>query len=61
MTIRKLASLLARKEGKKTQARIGEIRELLAILSDLVYADSEPILEMLWSNGLARAKKKEKS
>ena len=32
MTIAKLASVLAKKEGKRSQARIGDIRELLKIL-----------------------------
>lgn len=39
MNIKKLASEIAKREGKKTQARIGEIREVLAILSDILYND----------------------
>lgn len=35
MTIRKLASLLALKEGKKKQARIGEVRELLKLMCEM--------------------------
>lgn len=37
MTLQKLASLLAKREGKKTQARIGEIRELLKLLADYAH------------------------
>jgi len=59
MTIKELASLLAKKEGKKTQARIGEIRELLSLLSDLACADSN-VLAALVINGQRRAKRKKK-
>ena len=34
MTLRKLASDIAKKEGKKSQARIGDIREILRILCE---------------------------
>ena len=66
MTIRTLASKVAALEGKKTQARIGEIREILGIISDLIYADylehkeSSPVLDALASNGMKRAKKAKK-
>ena len=35
MTFQKIASLIAKKEGKKSQARIGDIREILKILVEL--------------------------
>ena len=35
MTLRKLASMLAKKEGKKSQVAIGNIRELLSNLIEL--------------------------
>lgn len=35
MTIRKLASMIAFKEGKKSQARIGDIREVLHVLAEM--------------------------
>ena len=35
MTIRKLASLIALKEGKKSQASIGNIREILHVLAEM--------------------------
>jgi hypothetical protein len=35
MTIQKLASEIAKREGKKSQARIGDIREILAVLVQL--------------------------
>ena len=34
MTFQKIASTLAKREGKKSQARIGDIRELLKSLVD---------------------------
>lgn len=34
MTLRELASAIAKKEGKKSEARIGDIREILKILTD---------------------------
>lgn len=39
MTVKDIASKIAKLEGKKVQARIGEIRELLSILSDLIVYD----------------------
>jgi hypothetical protein len=32
MTLNQLASLIAKREGKRSQARIGDIREILKIL-----------------------------
>jgi hypothetical protein len=32
MTLRRLASLIAKREGKKSQVAIGDIREVLSIL-----------------------------
>lgn len=36
MTERKLASMIAKLEGKRSQAKIGEIREVIRILQDLI-------------------------
>jgi len=35
MTLQRLASLIAKREGKKSQARIGDIREILKIIVTL--------------------------
>lgn len=35
-----LASKIAKLEGKKSEARIGDIREILGILSDIFYKES---------------------
>jgi hypothetical protein len=40
MTLTKLASMIAKREGKKSQARIGDIREILKILFTLDAEDS---------------------
>lgn len=40
MTLNQLASKIAKREGKKSQARIGDIREILGILADLVHETS---------------------
>lgn len=39
-TIKGLASIIAKKEGKKSQVRIGDIREILSILSDMVFSSA---------------------
>lgn len=39
MTLNKLASLIAKREGKRSQAHIGDVREILGILGDLFYAE----------------------
>lgn len=36
MTINKLAKEIARREGKRSQARYGDIKEILGILSDII-------------------------
>lgn len=35
MTLRKLASELAKREGKKSEARIGDIREILKLIVEI--------------------------
>jgi hypothetical protein len=72
MTLNKLASKIAKLEGKKSQARIGDIREILGILSDLWFEEVESssyVLDlkakdctdvMLYLNGKRRAKGKKK-
>lgn len=59
MKIGKLASDIARKEGHKSQTRIGDIREILAILADMSYASPEA-LSCITQLGIARAKRRKK-
>lgn len=35
MTLNKLASMIAKREGKKSQARIGDIREILKLIVEI--------------------------
>lgn len=57
--IGQLASTIAKIEGHKSQTRIGDIREILAILSDLSY-QSPDAMNTIVKNGIARAKRKKK-
>lgn len=57
MTIKDLASLIAKKEGHKSQSRIGDIREILSILADLSYSSPDPV-QAIVQLGISRAKKK---
>jgi hypothetical protein len=63
MTLKDLATLVAETEGRKSQATIGDIREVISIISDLIFTDPE-IIESLRKNGerrfLKTLKKKEK-
>jgi uncharacterized protein YqfB (UPF0267 family) len=64
MTIKQLEKLIATRESKKSQVKIGDIREIIGIISDVIYADikfmsTETIYE-LNENGKKRAKKKVK-
>ena len=59
MTIKELASKIAKIEGKKSAARIGEIREILSILSDMAI-DGSGVLRVLANNGIRRLKRKGK-
>lgn len=68
MTLRSLASQIAKREGKKSQARIGDIREILGILSDIILEESqkngaqsiEDLFIEVVDHARKRAKKKKK-
>lgn len=55
MTIRELDSLIAKLEGKKRLVPIGQVREIRAIICDLIL-DPE-ILKLMLKAGKRRAKK----
>ncbi len=48
MTLNKLASEIAKREGKKSQARIGDIREILKIIVEM---DAEMSVNFKMKNG----------
>ncbi len=64
MTLNQLASRIACIEGKKSQARIGDIREILGILADIMRdVDDEAFDELARAfkdAGVKRAKRKKK-
>lgn len=60
-----LASQIAKREGKRSQARIGDIREILGILSDLLWESQAAtpagtICADLFKAGEKRLKRKKK-
>ncbi len=57
MQISELASAIAKREGHKSQARIGDIREILSIIADMAYQNAE-VLHCLTKLGIARKKRK---
>lgn len=58
MTLNKLASLISKKEGKKHQASIGDIREIIGVLVDIIREDggSEVYMSLI-GMGNKRAKR----
>lgn len=59
MKVSEIASAIAKKEGHKSQARIGDIREIISILADMSYESEEP-LKAIIQLGIARAKRRRK-
>jgi hypothetical protein len=64
--VKKVAVSLARKEGKKSQVKMGDCREIIGIISDMLYEDikanpfgfigSDSIYCALVKNGRRRAR-----
>lgn len=55
ISIKSLATHLTLKEGKKHQASISDVREILALLSDLMAVDADlEIAALLIKNGQRR-------
>lgn len=59
MTIKQLCNQLSKAEGKKHQASVGDVRELIALLSDMLYTDSQwmSLYNTIVENGRRRSKK----
>ena len=60
MKVGHLALAIAKKEGHKSQSRIGDIREILSILADMSY-ESPEALQAITQLGITRAKRKKKN
>lgn len=64
MKINDIAKEIAKREGKKSQARMGDIKEILGILADMNYEitqkgpDTFGIIRPLFELGVKRAKNK---
>ena len=56
MTYANLVSKVAMLEGKKSQVTVGDIREIMSILSDMLYSDPDVLLVLL-ANGKKRSTK----
>jgi len=62
MKIKDLVGLVAKNEGKKKQTPVGNVREIIGLISDVLFSelfngDSETLKE-LYKNGSRRTKKK---
>ena len=59
MKIKEIVAALAALEGKKHQVSVGNVREIIGLLSDLAYAS--PLIGLsLYDNGKRRTKRKKK-
>lgn len=58
-SVKEIASEIAKREGKKSSARVGDIREIVAILSDLSVEDSG-VIAIIVRNGQRRLKRGKK-
>ena len=54
MDFNELVAKVANTEGKKLQEHIGNVRETLSIISDLIFADID-VFTTLYKNGKRRA------
>lgn len=56
MTLKQLISAIAAREGKKSQVKIGDIREILRVIADLAVEDPEVIVVLVrYANKRARS------
>lgn len=56
MKLKELTKAVAEAEGLKEEVSVGNVREIIAILSDLVFTDSSVITTLI-ENGARRAKR----
>lgn len=60
MNVNELSTLIAKKEGHKSQTRIGDIREILSIIADLSYQTPDAVNTIV-KLGISRAKRAKKA
>ena len=60
MKIKQLVSAIAEMEGLKSQVSIGNIREIVGLVCDLMVSDNGETIVALVNNGHARGKRKPK-
>ena len=58
MKIKELVSHIARKEGLKSVVKVGDIREIVSIISDVLVSDNGETILKLVENGKRRRVKK---
>lgn len=69
ISVGQLVTMLTKKEGKIGQVKVGDMREVIAILSDLIYQDVIKaadhqmlgVISALFVNGRRRYKRQKKS
>lgn len=61
MNMKILASKIAKQEGKKHNASVGDVREIIGLVSDEIYRYPQQLLIMLCNNGFRRREKRIKA
>lgn len=57
--LKEVFSEVAKREGKKSQARIGEVREIVGVIADIMH-EYPQVYQMLVIAGYKRAKRRKK-
>lgn len=61
MTIKELVSEICKREKGKSNVKVGDVREIISIISDMCFeADGYHVEELLFNNGKRRALRKKK-
>lgn len=56
LNVTMIASMIARREGKTSEALVGDVREILGILSEMMASDPD-VAKVLEANGRRRLKR----
>ena len=57
-SLKELTAEIAKLEGKKHESSVGDVREIIAVLSDLDHQTEGQVSALIAKNGARRAKKK---